>query len=350
MEDRKKIDRLLNVERLSRNEIAKRLGFGRNAIAMEVKLGMESFIGRNIDGYLDDEHHFLFDREHFYDWIVADKKSEQRKAKSHDWSKIERNTKLKRRVIKYLKIGLKPCVISGRLKLKNFGDENYHISVGAIYQWLYRLGNEEYKGYLAKGNRKPKPNRGVQRKNKPEIKGKVSIEERSKAVDNREEFGHFESDSVVSGVRSSGQALNTTIERKARKLFITRVADKSSDNTVDAMLNVFSNIPVQARKSVTMDNGTEFAKHYMLTDELGLLTYFAHPYSSYERGTNEQHNGLIRRFIPKGTDIGKVSEQDIRAAEKYWNTMPRKILDYKTPNEVWKEELKKITPNYPKQD
>jgi len=109
MKERKQIDRLFNIERLSRSEIAKRLGFSRNTISLEIKRGKESYIGRNLDGYLDEANHRLFDREHFYDWIVAEEKSNERKANSHDWSKINRNAKLKRRIIRYLKLGLKPC-------------------------------------------------------------------------------------------------------------------------------------------------------------------------------------------------------------------------------------------------
>jgi IS30 family transposase len=189
---------------------------------------------------------------------------------------------------------------------------------------------------LAKGNEKPKKNRGVKKKKAPKIPDKVSIEDRPKEANERLEIGHFEADSVLSKKGGSGAALNIIIERKSRKMFITKVPDLSAEDAITAMMKVFEGIPESKRKTVTTDNGTEFYRHAKLHG-LGMKTYFCHPYSSWERGTNENHNRLVRRFFPKKTDFKNITEKDIKEIEDFWNNMPRAILNYKTPNQVWEE-------------
>lgn len=168
-----------------------------------------------------------------------------------------------------------------------------------------------------------------------------SIEERPKSVADRQEFGHWEIDTVVGSRAGQGAVLVTLVERKTRYEIILK-ADGKNAEAVTRALDDFKQSKTsyfsQILKTVTSDNGGEFAR---LTECLKETTdvYFTHPYSSWERGTNENHNGLIRRFIPKGTDITQVSKRTIQATEDWMNNYPRRILQGRTPIEAFAEEL-----------
>jgi IS30 family transposase len=156
-------------------------------------------------------------------------------------------------------------------------------------------------------------------------------------VKNRTEFGHWEGDSVVSKGRRSG--LHTEVERCSRMLMIKKVSRLTSQKSVTAQYSIFASLPEDARKSTTLDNGAENVQHTRLS-KLGMKTYFADPYSSWQRGTNEWHNGLIRRYFPKGTDFSTISHREIYAMQEEINRRPRKVLVYKTPREVFAENIK----------
>lgn len=177
------------------------------------------------------------------------------------------------------------------------------------------------------------------RKNK-RILGR-SIEERPVEISERQEFGHWEIDTVI-GKKSKDQALLTLTERKTREEIIVRVPGKDTPSVTDAIANLKNNYGDQFSKifkTITADNGSEFADLGVSVEKDETEVYFTHPYTSCERGTNERHNGLIRRFIPKGKAISSVSDQTITYAEKWCNQLPRRILDYKTPEECFQEEL-----------
>ena len=181
------------------------------------------------------------------------------------------------------------------------------------------------------------------RKNK-RILGK-SIEERSTIVDAREEFGHWEIDTVV-GKRSNDQVLLSLIERKTRHGLFIPLKDKTSQSVSSCLRKLKRRFKYpfgQLFKTITADNGSEFAELATQLEKWGSQAYFSHPYSSWERGTNERHNGLIRRFIPKGTYIRDVALTTITRIQDWCNQLPRKILDYKTPQECFSDELLKIT-------
>ena len=152
------------------------------------------------------------------------------------------------------------------------------------------------------------------------------------------EFGYFQGDSIVSPPKSSGESITTQIEVKSKRLFASKVKRKTAEDTNKEMLKIYTPLSSIA-KGILLDNGVEFYKHYELIDKLGIQTYFAHPYCSSERGCNERHNGLLRRFIPKGTDLKNISQEELDEIVSFWNKMPRKILEYKTPLEVWNKEI-----------
>lgn len=179
----------------------------------------------------------------------------------------------------------------------------------------------------------------IVRKNK-RILGR-SIEERPAAVNTREEFGHWEIDTVI-GKRSNDHVLLTLIERKTRQGLFIRLEDKTSQSVSACLTKLkirFKHCFSQLFKTVTADNGSEFAELAAQLEQWGSQAYFAHPYSSWERGTNERHNGLIRRFIPKGTAMSDVAPATVQRIQEWCNQLPRKILNYRTPQECFSAEL-----------
>ena len=209
------------------------------------------------------------------------------------------------------------------------------ISHEAIYQYIYHPktdGREELIGQLVRGHRKRKA-KGIGRKErKTKIPNRVSISERPVSADNRNRYGHWEGDSIVS--RKSLWALNSLVERKSRLLFLTRIRRKTAEQTMDTVIRRLQVLPVKARLTLTMDNGTENARHEDITKAIGIQCYFADPYASWQRGANEQVNGLVRRYFPKGTDLSKITDEQVAWVESRINNRPRKCLGYKTPNEV----------------
>lgn len=172
-----------------------------------------------------------------------------------------------------------------------------------------------------------------------------SISERSEEINDRSEFGHWEIDSVI-GKKTKGEPVLMTItERKTRNEIIRKLPDQSSESIMIALKilakdagDLFSAV----FKSITADNGSEFAELSTLEEITGTKIYFAHPYTSSERGTNERHNGLIRRFIPKGKSLSNYSVEVIAKIQNWCNTLPRKILNYLTPEEAFNDELYKL--------
>lgn len=180
--------------------------------------------------------------------------------------------------------------------------------------------------------RSTKPSKS--RKNK-KVLG-TSIEERPESIETREEFGHWEIDTVL-GHKSNDEALLTLVERTTRMEIIKRITSKSASAVSFALDGIFSEFPnlQDTFKSITSDNGSEFSE---LSDQgkgNKIDVYFAHPYASWERGSNERHNGLIRRFIKKGQPIHTYTDELIEDVENWMNTLPRKILNYQTPAEAF---------------
>lgn len=169
-----------------------------------------------------------------------------------------------------------------------------------------------------------------------------SIAERPTDIDNREEFGHWEIDTVIGEKSNNDCVLLTIVERKTRNAIVRKIASKTADAVTEALnniRNIYSKQFSQVFKTITGDNGSEFADLSTLEAETDTKIYFTHPYSSFEKGTNERHNGLIRRFIPKGKRMSDYSSDDIAFIEDWMNTLPRRILKYKTPEELFEAQL-----------
>ena len=245
---------------------------------------------------------------------------------------------IRRYVVLHLKQGYSPEQIAGRLSLEYPKEK---ISHEAIYQYIYyriqsnyiKKGDIDLRIYLKRRHRRreKKGMRKGQRIFKP--KG-FSIEERPKEVEKRKTLGHWEGDSVVS--RKSKVGLNTLVERKTGLVLISKIPNGTSEVTASTVVNRLKDLPC---KTLTTDNGTENFAYEKIQNELNIYCYFAHPYCSGERGTNENTNGLIRYYLPKGTDFATISDETIKAIENILNNRPRKRLGWKTPLEVFNESV-----------
>ncbi|MEK4303325.1 IS30 family transposase [Oceanobacillus sp. FSL K6-0251] len=230
---------------------------------------------------------------------------------------------------KILKDNWSPDVVVGHAK-KRDGFDSVPCSK-TLYNWI---DNSDLKvknmDLVLKLRRKTKSSKS---KSNKKILG-TSIEERPESIDTREEFGHWEIDTVL-GHKSKDQALLTLVERKTRMAIVQRIPGKNAPEVRDALEGIFQEYPnvQQTFKSITADNGSEFSELSEQGKEMEIDVYFAHPYASWERGTNERHNGLLRRFIKKGQPIHAYSDQHIAEVANWMNTSPRKILNYETPEE-----------------
>lgn len=241
-------------------------------------------------------------------------------------------------VREHLRMRWSPEQISGRMKI----DLGITVSHEAIYQFIfaqYRIGSpdlrthgEDLRWYLRRRRRRrvPKGLRKCQRVLKPMG---ISIDERPAIVETRKRVGDWEGDSVESKDHKPG--LNTLVERKTGLLMMTKLKGKSSAATVGAMAYRFKDVPDELKQTVTLDNGPENSDWQTIEKLTSAKCFFAHPYHSWERGTNENTNGLIRDYFPKKTDFDMIRDETVRAVELEINSRPRKRLKWRTPLEVW---------------
>lgn len=256
--------------------------------------------------------------------------------------KIDTYFKLKVFVYKGLLSDFSPEQISGYIKDQYPNDPIMSISYEAIYQHIYRHRQSK----LAKKLIALLPYKHSRRRNHSRKKGftkqsripdAVSIEERPNHVETRLEIGHLEGDLVIGVGQKS--AIGTLVERKTRMVFMVKIDNRKSETVTHAFARELLKYNEIYRKSMTYDNGMEMANHKWLSEKTGMKIYFAHPYSSWERGTNENTNGLIRRYFPKGTDFSTITEEQLKVVQNKLNNRPRKCLNYKTPKFLWDMEL-----------
>ena len=214
------------------------------------------------------------------------------------------------------------------------------ISHESIYSYIYRHRQTKLAQKLIKLLPYHHHKRRKQRKfgtKKSRIKNQISIDNRPDHVELRLEVGHWEGDLMIGIGQKS--AIGTIVERKTRYTFIVKLENRKSETVTYQFAKILNTLPKYILKSMTYDNGMEMANHQWLTNNTGMDIFFAHPYSSWERGTNENTNGLIRRFLPKGTDFNNVTLQQLKAIENNLNNRPKKVLGYKTPNELMTQEI-----------
>jgi IS30 family transposase len=255
-----------------------------------------------------------------------------------------KNDTIREYVVEHLKGDWSPEQIAGRIKDDHPG---YSISHETIYQYVYAQIHRNGYGYLKPGREdlrhylkrchKRRQKRGLRRPQRVSRFTGASIENRPAIVDKRKRLGDWESDSIVSFNNMPG--LNSLIERKSGLILLTKVAEKTADATTAAIIKRLLGLPVY---TLTMDNGSENQNWKGIEKETRLKCFYAHPYSSWERGSNENGNSLVRWYFPKKTDFRNVSKEEIAKAEYALNTRPRKRLGWKTPLEVFQQELKQI--------
>lgn len=264
---------------------------------------------------------------------LAERYYRKRRADSKEPYRLQ-DKRLAKYVRKKLKQYWSPEQISGRLKVDYREDQEMRISSVTIYSWIKtdkREGGQLYQ-YLRQGKRKRRKRYGSTER-RGQIPDRRMIDQRAKVVDSRSRIGDWESDSVVG--KSSASSIATHVERKSRYLVASKLADKSAESMNQATIKSFSKIEVGKIKTMTFDNGKEFAGFKELEKALETKTYFAKPYHSWERGTNENTNGLVRQFFPKGTDFDEITKSVLDKKVELLNNRPRKCLRYRTPAEVF---------------
>ncbi len=247
------------------------------------------------------------------------------------------NAIIREYVVSHLRIGWSPEQISGRLKYDGIGI----ISHEAIYQFVYaRVSKasdlvyayqEDLRPYL-RFKRKRRARKGMRNPQKCRYERGLSIEQRPAVVAARSRIGDWEGDTIISKDHHPG--LNTLVERKAGLVMMTKLSGNNGISTASAVEKRLGSLPVQLRHTLTLDNGPENSRWKEIEAVTGVQCFFANPYHSWERGTNENTNGLIREYFPKRTDFGMITDEEIAKVEYLLNSRPRKRLGYMTPLEV----------------
>lgn len=211
-------------------------------------------------------------------------------------------------------------------------EEDIHISHEWIYQYILR---DKHKGgdlYRHLRCQKPRKKRYGASDRRGQLKERVSIDERPDVVKERSRIGDWEADTVIG--KQGGAVLVTLVERKTRLSVIGKAPDRTAKEVTAVILKGLLPLAPQVQ-TLTYDNGKEFAQHQKIAKELDACGYFAHPYHSWERGLNENTNGLIRQYFPKGKDLSDITDAEIQAVMDKLNNRPRKCLGFKTPNQVF---------------
>jgi transposase, IS30 family len=321
IEEREKIQELL-WQKTSIRDIAKVIGRSTSSISRELKRNKPKICNRYTPRLANEK-------------AIEKRKSRGRKLRL-------KNYFIRRYVVDHLKKGYSPEQIAGRLKLEY---PNQKISHEAIYQYIYsQAWREGHAGTMKPGYRdlrvylkrrhKRRIAKGMGRGQRIFKHKGISIELRPKEVERRKTLGHWEGDSIVSMKSTVG--LNTLVERKTGLVLISKIKNKTMEETSNIVINRLKDIPC---KTLTLDNGTENFGYENIQEKLQISCYFAHPYCSGERGTNENTNGLIRWYFPKGTDFATIGEEAIQAVEWALNNRPRKRLGWKTPLEAFNESV-----------
>lgn len=269
---------------------------------------------------------------------TAQRLADARKPKKR--RKLDEDKELRTYVCAELKRGRNPKVIAGRLKqchdLIPEVVQGKTISHESIYQWIY-TGEGRFGGWYTYLPRKHRTRRKKRCRRKRGTKTaffeRISIEERPGEVETRRAPGHWETDSIQYTKQREGLSVQT--ERMFRLCKISRIMNRTAEETRRVLEARLGDLPQWIRKTITMDNGPEHALHHELRDPLNLQTYHCDPYASWQRGSTEHMNGLIRRFLPRKTMLATVSDDELQAIEDHLNNLPRAILNYLSPQEAF---------------
>ena len=312
--EERELSRVYKEQGLNFSQIAKKLGRNKSSVSREFKRNS------NKDGS--------------YSAHTADLRYKQRRKNCGRKPILQTNEALRCQVIEKLEEYWSPEQIEGRAKLENYG---FHvISNKTIYRAIENgVVPKSMRLYLRLKrvrNRKKKADdkRGM-------LQDTVSIHDRPKEIDERKEFGHWESDTVL-GKRNTG-CIGTHVERKSGYIAGFMLPDRKNDVFNKATVALFENMPDILKKSFTVDNGKEFLSHSELSQKTGMIVYFCDPHSPWQRGCNENANGLLRQYFPKGSSFANITDKRLLEVFTLINNRPRKRLGFKTPAEVLYESL-----------
>jgi len=289
------------------NEIARRLGRDKGAISREIKKNH----GRKM-----------------YRANRAQERAETKQQGSHKKPALKSHA-LRIEVERLIQLRWSPELIAGWLKRNK---EYPTISHESIYSWIFNE-RPDLINYLTRYSKDGKHyKRGRKPKRAERIKERIDITQRPEIINSRQEIGHWETDLM----EGQGQScLKVSVERKGRFTKIMKVPNKTSKESNKALLNMFNQMPKGFVKSITYDNGTENSGHMDINSILKTDSYFCRPYCSWEKGTVENTNGIIRWFLPKDTNFDNISDTQIQQLEFWLNNRPRKCLNFLTPQEVF---------------
>lgn len=339
---------------LSNKECARRLGRNSSTIGRELKRNrIRVNLGRG-------------DWKIIYEPLHAQNVAEERKKNAWFSKQPLKTKKIFVYTMRMLRRGWSPEQIAGRLKYLHPKDPSWHICHETIYQFIYKektdmtkqgmidarvLDRRLFKSITAATvTDHPRPlyeylrrkqvkrrKRGGRKVMRIRIPDRISIHDRPTVIDSRKQFGHWEGDSLVGKHRISG--LHTEYERLSSLTKFARMERIDCDGFEKATKRIFSRLPSKARRSTTLDNGFEHSNHIVLKEKYCMSTYFADPYSAWQRGGNENANLWIRYYFPKGTDFSTISEEELKDVEREINTRPRKRLGFQTPLEVFNKNI-----------
>lgn len=251
--------------------------------------------------------------------------------------RLTKGSQLRALVFNQIRLGWSPQQISGRLKLM---DQAETVSHETIYQAIYVLPRGELRkeliGLLRQGRKLRRP-RSQGKDRRGSLNDMVSVHERPESVLTRQLAGDWEGDLIKGAGNAS--SVGTLAERKTRYLILTKMKDATADTTLSSFSRGLSKVPKRLRTSMTYDQGKEMARHVELADRLKIKVYFCDPHSPWQRPTNENTNGLIRQYLPKGIDLSVYSQKDLDKIADSLNNRPRKVLGFRTPLEAYQNEI-----------
>lgn len=342
-------------EGVAKKEISKRLGRDIRTIQRElIRNKTRVSVGK--------------DWEIIYEPIHAQAVATERKQNAFLAKQPLKNKNIYSYVLRHLRGGWSPEQISGRLrKADHKGEKDWQICMETIYQFIYKKKTDitkqglHQKSILDKTQKSKEKllitvtdssrplweylrrkqvrrrKRGGRKSKRVRIPDRVSIHQRPKIVEKRKQFGHWEGDSIVGKNHISG--LHTEYERVSSLTRFERLERITAAETVIASKKIFGVLPKKARRSTTLDNGSENTNHTEIKVAVGLQAYFADPYASWQRGGNENCNLWIRYYFPKKTDFATITDEELKDVEWELNNRPRKRLNFRTPQEVFSEYL-----------
>lgn len=271
-------------------------------------------------------------------WYAVEQSSNRKSGKT----KMVQCISLEKYILEKLELRWSPRQISMSLQRKFPDNKEMQISHEAVYMYIYLHAKKELKNTLISQLRQKRKFRGNVRRGadkRTTIADAIRIDERPEEVKGRLIPGHWEGDLVMGKERSS--AIGTLVERTTRTIILVPLKARDAETVRKAFEKEFKSIPAQMKRTLTYDNGTEMAQHKLFTKHTKVKVYFTHPYSPWERPTNENSNGLVRDYFPAGTDFTTISAARLKEVQNQLNERPRNVLDWRTPKEVFEEMILK---------